>query len=106
MEQEIRGYHLTDANGSPAGGMTTGMGIGICWQNGPLGRGEDHQEPSGAFVEGVIAAAIDRIKFYQNSKFKCHANRVALELLRDALDELNMKTYEREERGVEGTGTA
>jgi len=92
-----------DENGNPAGGMVGGVGLQINWQNGPLGRGEDRKEPSGAFVETVIAAALQRIQYYQKSRFGCHENAMAITKLEEALHWLNARTQERENREVEGT---
>jgi len=105
MLQEVNGKHFTDANGNPAGGRTTGKGIEINWQNGPLGRGEERKEPNGAFVEGVIAAAIDRLEYYQSSKFKCRENALAITKLEEALHWCQHRTAKREKRAVEGTHT-
>lgn len=106
MKQELKETHSTDANGNPTGGFTAGVGIVINWQNGPLGRGEDRKEPNGAFVEGVIQAALGRIKFYQASKFACETNAEAEKHLELALAALERRTAEREARAVEGTHTA
>ena len=109
MLQQINGKHDLDAAGNPAGGKTTGKGIEIDWQNGPLGRGTERKEPNGAFVEGVIAAAIDRINFYQEGnggKFKCRENALAITKLEEALLWLQKRTMDREARAVEGTHTA
>jgi hypothetical protein len=103
MEQKIVGLHNNDANGNPAGGTTTGTGISISWQNGPLGRGADRKEPNGAFVEGVIAAAIDRLEYYQASKFASPYNADAIVDLKHALRILEARTADREKRDVEGT---
>lgn len=103
MLQDIVGKHEVDENGMPAGGHTTGVGIDIHWQNGPLGRGKDRKEPNGAFVEGVIAAAIDRIQWYQSSKFKCRENALAITKLEEALLWMQWRTIQREKRNVEGT---
>lgn len=94
-----------DDNGNPAGGAVSGVGLSITWQNGPLGRGENRQEPNGAFVETVIAAAKQRIEFYQtasDAKFACKENGIAIALLDAALDILNERTKDRERREVEG----
>jgi hypothetical protein len=91
-----------DDNGNPAGGSVSGIGLNIEWQNGPLGRGLDRIEPNGAFVETVIAAAINRIQFYQAGKFNCRENAIALTHLETALLWLNKRTQDREERGIEG----
>ena len=103
MLQVVEGKHEVDENGMPAGGQTTGVGININWQNGPLGRGAEHRHPNGAFVEGVIAAAIDRIQWYQDSKFKCRENALAITKLEEALHWLDWRTRRRESSGIEGT---
>ena len=103
MNQNLTCENRNDADGNPAGGSVSGTGINIEWQNGPLGRGEDRIEPNGAFVEGVIAAAIQRIAYYQATKFSCRENAIALTHLETALLWLNKRTAEREARQVEGT---
>ena len=94
-----------DANGNPAGGTVAGAGLTINWQDGPLGRGEDRIEPNGAFVETVIAAAKQRIEYYNATKFKCRENSMAITKLDEALMWLNKRTADRESRQVEGTHT-
>ena len=101
MTQPVVLENWTDSEGNPAGGVASGRGFTISWQNGPLGRGEERREPNGAFVEDVIQAAIHRLAFYQNSKFACVANEVALIHLHAALEALQARTEEREARGVE-----
>lgn len=95
--------HFSDSENRPAGGTTCGTGFTIGWQNGPLGRGDERIEPNGAFVEDVIDACADRIKFYQASEFACDANQKALEHLEAALECLDSRTKDREAREVEGT---
>ena len=95
--------HWNDENGNPAGGVSTGTGMCISWQNGPLGRGNDRKEPNGAFVETVIAAAKSRLMFYESTKFHCDENLQAIMHLKAALDVLNERTQSREKREVEGT---
>jgi len=90
-------------DGNPAGGYVRGVGLEIDWQDGPLGRGKDRQPPNGAFVETVIAAVVQRIEYYQQSKFACRENALAITKLQEALHWLNHRTQERERRGVEGT---
>lgn len=97
--------HWLDDNGNPAGGVSTGRGFTISWQNGPLGKigTPERHEPNGAFVEDVIQAVIGRIAFYQQSRFACEENADALRALCDAARALNMRTKDREQRVVEGT---
>lgn len=106
MSQPFSAMHTVDDDGNPAGGRTTGTGIDIVWQNGPLGRGEDRQEPNGAFVDTVIAIARDRIDFYQHrasGRFACMENAIAIGHLDDALSILAKRTERRELAGTEGT---
>ncbi len=104
MDQYIIQDNRTDKDGNPAGGVTTGVGIDITWQDGPLAHpGGKRSEPNGAFVEGVINAAIGRLQFYQDSKFRCRENALALTSLEIAVMWLNKRTDDRETQGVEGT---
>ena len=103
MRIGISSYQFSDSNGCPEGGQTFGRGFAISWQRGPLGRDAERKEPNGAFVEDVIAAAADRIEFYQKSQFACKENEEALDHLNKALAILNMRTRRRESQGVEGT---
>lgn len=103
MRSHIESEHWNDANGNPAGGNTFGPGFAIGWQHGPLGRGAGRRAQNGAFVEDVIAAAADRIRYYQSSRFACDRNANALAHLEAALAELEARTESREARGVEGT---
>lgn len=95
-----------DVHGKPAGGTVRGVGMAIDWQNGPLGRGDDRQKPNGAFVETVIAAAKQRIEYYQETGFACRENAIAITKLDEALMWLNKRTQDREARQVEGTHNA
>lgn len=95
--------HVSDENGNPAGGTTAGTGFRIDWQNGPLSVAGVRRDPNGAFVEHVIGACIERIEFYQRSKFHTLANAAALGHLKAAAEVLAERTRDREDRGVEGT---
>lgn len=99
----MKSEHWNDEKGNPAGGISQDTGFVISWQNGPLGRGEDRKEPNGAFVENVLEAALDRLEFYEASRFSCEENRQAIYHLELAREFLWKRTKTREERGVEGT---
>jgi hypothetical protein len=103
MKQNLIEEHLTDERGFPTGGYTAGTGFEIEWQNGPLGRDEDCQEPNGAFVEGLVQAALGRLQFYQGSDFACRENVLAITKLEEALHWMQHRTDAREAAGVEGT---
>lgn len=105
MKRTIEQHHNVDESGNPAGGRTKGVGFDIEWQNGPLGSGPERKDPNGAFVEGVIQAAIGRLQFYQTAskgKLSCRENAIALTHLETALLWLQKRTADREEREVEG----
>jgi len=106
MLAKYKSVNLKDENGNPTGGGVEGTGITIDWQDGPLGRGAERINPNGAFVETVIDAARQRIQFYQDSKFSCRENAIAITKLEEALLWLNKRTTDREKRAVEGTHTA
>lgn len=106
MLQKFTAENDNDVHGKPAGGIVRGVGMAIYWQNGPLGRGAERQEPNGAFVETVIAAAKQRIEYYQESGFACRENSIAITKLDEALMWLNKRTADREARKVEGTHNA
>jgi len=94
-----------DKDGNPGGGVASGRGFAISWQNGPLGsdiEGADDLEPNGAQVEDVIEALIERLRFFQDSKFHCTENMEAIEGLLAAKVALYKRTSERKKRGVEG----
>ena len=103
MRQEFIAQNINDPDGNPCGGTVTATGLSIQWQNGPLGRTPYRKEPNGAFVETVIAAVIQRIQYYQDSKFNCRENALAITKLEEALHWLESRTREREGREVEGT---
>ena len=104
MSSQLVSFHNDlDGNGNPAGGYVSGMGLAIEWQNGPLGRGKEREEPSGAFVEDVLEVCAERLRFFQKSNFACRENAIALTHLETAILWLNKRTRDREARGVEGT---
>ncbi len=103
MKQDYIAMNNNDADGNPAGGYVVGKGLDILWQNGPLGRGSDRIEPNGAFVETVIDAALQRVQYYQTTKFACRENALVITKLQEALHWANHRTQDREARDVEGT---
>lgn len=103
MRQKIQSTWKSDEKGNPTGGITYGEGIDIHWQEGALGNPPDIKKINGAFVEGVVQAAIDRLNLFQASKFKCRENALAITKLEEALHWLDHRTSNRSERKVEGT---
>ncbi len=76
----------------------------IKWQDGPRGQeGTDELlPPNGAFVEDVIWAALQRLEFFNEGKYRDRANSVAITHLEGALQALKDRQLERSYRGVEG----
>lgn len=105
MIQQFKAVNHTDDNGNPAGGYVQATGLMIRWQDGPLReQGTDEPAaPNGAFAETVIQAAIQRIEYYQESKFACDENEDALLLINKAIERLQDRTARRTQQGVEGT---
>ena len=95
--------HWNDAHGNPAGGVSSGKGMCLSWQNGPLGRGDLRRDPNGCFVETVIQAVLGRLRYYQASAFACPENAEAIAALELAAEALDKRTRDRETRQVEGT---
>lgn len=109
MLQKFDAHNNIDANGNPTGGTVSATGLSIQWQEGPLGRDDERQEPNGAFAETVIAAAKQRLEFYQKANrgiFACRENAMAITKLDEALLWLDKRTRDREARQVEGTHRA
>ena len=105
---DFRSQHRLDARAHPAGGTASGRGFSVCWQNGPLidpDTGE-RRPPNGAFVETLLGVVLDRMHFYQDTKFSCDSNQRIIEHLEAALREMQARTRDRQARGVEGTYTA
>lgn len=94
----------TNPEGTPTGGTVKGTGLDIRWQEGALKEPDGtEKEPNGAFVETVISSCVQRLEYFQESKFKCRENALAITKLEEALHWLNWRTQKRELRGVEGT---
>lgn len=106
MHQEFTAENKVDSGGLPAGGSVEGLGLDVVWQAGPLRVGGTWISPNGAFVETLIDAVIQRIRWYQTvegGRFSCRQNALAITKLEEANHWLDDRTKERQERGVEGT---
>lgn len=91
--------YLKWKGGNPTGGFTDMANTRINWQDGILVDGLKN----GAFVEDVITSAIQRLEYFQNSKFNCQENADAIASLQDALSALESRTKARIDQGVENT---
>lgn len=99
----LQSHHFTDENGCPNGGCTVGKGFSINWQAGAMVKDGQRLEQNGAFVQHVIEAAIDRLEYYQQTKFASVDNAEAIGHLCAAIGALSRRTQGRKDRGVEGT---
>ena len=102
--QGIVSKFYTDNAGAPAGGNTIGIGMHIEWQNGPLVVDGGPVPRNGAFVEDVLAALIQRIEYYQTTKYANESNTEALNALIEAQEALAMRIALRKRSGKLGTG--
>lgn len=110
----IEAVNSFDSDGNPTGGevylRVTKAGdaefpaVVINWQDGPRGTAEDGMltDPNGAFVEDVIWAAIQRLEFFNESKYRCRENSLAITKLEEALFILKDRQLSRSARNVEG----
>lgn len=104
-ESQLDCENFNDDDGNPAGGYAKGPGFAIDWQNGPLvdpATGDRHEQ-TGAFVEDVLRAVIQRVEYYNGTKFRCRENSLAITHMEEAVHWFNARTADREDRGVEGT---
>ena len=92
-------FNEVPEGGNPTGGQTIMANSVINWQDGILVDGVKN----GAFVEDVITAAIERLEYFQDSKFECQENADAIASLQGALTALESRTKTRVEQGVENT---
>ena len=104
MKPALTIENLTDPlTGAPAGGTCNGTGLWIIWQRGPMRTPEGLRPHTGAFVETVIEAALQRLRFYQTTQFACDENDQAIIKLCEALHWLHARTERRRAAGTEGT---
>lgn len=110
VNPRIRAVNVIDENGNPTGGSVnlriglTRNPIRIQWQDGPRGKkgSKTLAEPNGAFVEDIIWAALQRLEFFNSTRYRDRNNSIAISKLEEALYALHDRTLERSHRGVEG----
>ena len=119
VNERIKATNYVDVNNNPTGGSVMLFNepaysesdelLKIQWQDGPRGTGEEDRfgnpilkEPNGAFVEDVIWAALQRLEFFNEGKYRDRANSLAITHLEQALQALKDRQLERSFRKVEG----
>lgn len=100
----VKCRNYKDEDGNPAGGYAHGPGMSIVFQDGPRGKNDDGTllPANGAFVEDVLVAALQRLEFFQNSRFAHPANAEAIKHILAAIEHLDRRANERSARGVLG----
>lgn len=73
--------------------------VTLAFQNGPI----NEVGVNGITHEALLAILEDRLKGFQQGKFACEENEVALSCVRQAQAVLQSRTKRRMEQGVEGT---
>jgi hypothetical protein len=114
VNQNITTDNNVDGDNNPTGGMVALLtqkgdvvdfhALVVNWQDGPRGQeGTDElAEPNGAFVEDVIYAALQRLEFFEDSKYKSEYNARAIKHLKRAIEALYERSNERGARNVLG----
>ena len=86
-----------DTNGHITGGSVMGVaGIEIHWQDGLIGA----TGRSGALVEDVLWAALQRLQAFQETDLRCRENALAITKIEEAMHWLSARTQDRIARGV------
>lgn len=114
INPSLRASNKLDENENPTGGDvylhvtksgdTEFPALVVNWQDGPRGTAEDGTltNPNGAFVEDVLWAALQRLEFFNQSKYRDRANSMAITHIEQALQALKDRQLERSHRNVEG----
>ena len=113
INERLKAHNYVDVDNNPTGGRVMLLNepayseddelIKIQWQDGPRKREDGSLKPAnGAFVEDVIWAALQRLEFFNEGKYRDRANSIAITHLEQALQALKDRQLERSFRGVEG----
>lgn len=118
INPRLQALNKVNEDGNPTGGsvylQVTKHGdsefpaVVINWQDGPRGNATNPDgsstlaDPNGAFVEDVLWAALQRLEFFNDSKFRDRANSLAITHIEGAIQALKDRQLERSERKVEG----
>ncbi len=82
------------------GDITNVANLAIKFHTGPPAEGVN-----GVTDEALLAVLIDRIDRWQAGRFACMENHHTLLALREAMGHMGSRTFNRTDRGVEGTQT-
>lgn len=93
---DFRGHRLTSDQHPSAEFMLHQMP----WQDGVI---DPEKGANGVTCEAVLDAILGRLRAYQDSKFKCRENALAITACEEARNWLTMRREERMKRGVLNT---
>lgn len=95
---EIKGF---DVSTNPSGKDMYGneVHLTVLFQNGPI----NEVGVNGVTHEALLAILADRLRSFQQGPYACKANACALTHIEEAMHWLHSRTWERMQRGVEGT---
>lgn len=122
INPSLKASNVVDPNGNPAGGMVRLSldvdgdskdefpALYIRWQDGPRAPLTSDQVvgddglllPNGAFVEDVLWAALQRLEFFNDGRYRDRSNSIAITKIEEALQALKDRQLQRSYRGVEG----
>jgi hypothetical protein len=109
VQQDLVAENVLDENENPTGGNVVGVGLKIEWQSEPRATGEFNADgspvlkaPNGAFVEDALWAALQRLEFFNETKYRDRGNSLAITHIEQALQALKDRQLQRSYRGVEG----
>ena len=94
----LSGFH-TKGNPSRDSSCDDATGLHVLFQNGPI----KEAGINGVTNEALVAVVIDRLQGFQNGRYACRENALALTKLEEAMHWMRHRTLLREARGVEGT---
>ncbi len=107
MKHTLYGGNEVLLDGNPSGGIVSCPGLFVTWQQGPVPRNEDGTfnatASNGAFIEDLLEAVAARLRFYQDTKFRCSENDVALKHVESAIYALEARERRRVAEGTAGT---
>lgn len=88
------------SDGNPMGGETSGPGFRITWQNGVVRHPDDI---NGANVYDLLEAVRQRLEFFNDGKFRCRENSLAITHIEEAMHWCQARITDRKKRGVLST---
>lgn len=107
INPNISANNSLDGDNPSGGSVQLALGDKIAllvnWQDGPRGNVDGELDPpNGAFVEDVLWAALQRLEFFNQSRYRCRENSIAISNIEKALFILKDRQLSRSDRGVEG----